>query len=69
MELQTITAIIMIATLVLLLVWDLYVIIKAGGKATISYIMAMTSLKFPLIPFAWGLLTGHFFWQIQSMCK
>lgn len=69
MELQSVTAIIMVATLVLLLAWDVYALVKQGGKVTISYIMAATSLKFPLIPFAWGLLTGHFFWPITSLCN
>lgn len=69
MNTQNVTEYIMLVTVVGLILWDIYAVWKAGGKATISYIMATLGTKSRLVPLAWGLLTGHFFWQIESLCK
>lgn len=68
METQTITTIITIAAAVILIGWDIYAVWKDGGKATISYIIANAGRRNRMIPFVFGVLMGHFFWPITSLC-
>lgn len=36
-----------------------------GIKGTISYFVWQTSAKYPVVPFAVGVLCGHLFWQVK----
>lgn len=46
---------------------DVYLVIKGGFSATLSWWMYVNSTKYPIIPAAFGLilgvLFGHFFWN------
>ncbi len=44
-----------------LLVWHLY-----GSAATISWVTWTSAKKWPIIPFAMGILCGHLFWVQQT---
>lgn len=69
MSIQQITDIVIISTALILIAWDIYAVWKAGGKGTISYVIANAGKKNRMVPVAWGVLTGHFFWQIESLCQ
>lgn len=42
--------------------WDLYVYTRYGVDATISRVVRDWARVDPVVPFALGLLMGHFFW-------
>jgi len=56
-NLQVATAAIMVSTIAALIVWDVYVARK--GSATESTIISRASWKYSTIPFAAGVLIGH----------
>lgn len=58
------TDIIIGLTVVGLLAYDLYAYLKGGIDFTISWQVIQASKNWPLIPFFFGLLMGHFFWQL-----
>lgn len=58
---KLITGYVILGVTVLLIGWDIYAFIHGGGEATISTIISRTSDGHPIIPFAFGLLMGHFF--------
>jgi hypothetical protein len=59
----TLTIAIMALAVVLLAIYDIYAAIKGGFSNTISWVVYTNSLKYPIIPFAIGVLCGHFFWS------
>lgn len=62
------TVIVIVLAILGLIAWDIYAVIKGGNKATISYIIATTAKRWPLIAFVFGLLMGHFFFPVDSNC-
>lgn len=64
---MSITTIIIILVVAGLLIYDVFAIAKWGMHESVSYKIYDWSFKFPLIPFAFGLLMGHFFWPVE-MC-
>lgn len=57
------TTIIIIAATVILIGYDVFAFIFAGADATISVVIWEASKDFPMVPFGFGVLMGHFFWQ------
>jgi hypothetical protein len=45
----------------LLMVYDFYTGFKNGSKTTISWTIYFYSTKYPVFPFIFGFLMGHFF--------
>lgn len=58
---KRITAWFILAAVIIIIGYDAFVMYKAGNTATISHFMYTEAFKVPAIPFAWGLLMGHFF--------
>lgn len=57
------TIVIVSVVFLALVAYDIVVYVKARGTgATISEIIRQGSLWFGGIPYAWGVLGGHFFW-------
>lgn len=56
------TGMLILATVVSALAYDLYAYRKSGGEATISNWVRTMSREWPMIPFILGVLVGHFFW-------
>jgi hypothetical protein len=56
-----VTQIILVAVTFGLIGYDIYVAVKQPN-ATISAVIKEVALKAPMIPFAFGVLVGHFFW-------
>ena len=53
---------IIVIVILLLIGYDTIAAIKYGYKDTISWDILNTSLSHPILPFAAGVLCGHFFW-------
>lgn len=51
-----------LVTVVVALIYDLYAYRKSGGSAIISNWVRVMSRDWPIIPFLLGVLCGHFFW-------
>lgn len=66
MSLAKATQVVMISALIILLGYDCVALVKGGTEATISHWMVVSSFKYPLIPFFWGFLMGHFFWRLRD---
>jgi hypothetical protein len=59
--------IIMIVGAFLIAVTDIFLAIKYGFEGTFSWQLYMNAKRFPILPFALGVLVGHLFWsQIYS---
>jgi len=57
-----ITILLILAAIVILGGWDLYVAANAQSGDTISEIVLEASLRRPIIPFVAGVVCGHLFW-------
>jgi hypothetical protein len=55
------TAFVICGSILALIGWDIYAEEKGGNEATISQEIMNASKKSPVIPFAFGVLMGHFF--------
>lgn len=58
---QRITALVIIATIILLLLYDTAVGLIGGTNATISWVVLQAAHKYLAIPLFSGLLLGHLF--------
>lgn len=63
------TGILIWVTVATLSIYDVFVLYKEGGNATISVVMWNTAQSYPIVPFAFGVLMGHLFWQFKSKKK
>ena len=50
-------------TVVILGLYDIYALYRGGFVNTISWQIYFYSKKYPIIPFAIGILMGHIFWN------
>lgn len=66
MTLKDITQIIILATVVLWIAWDIYVYRKQGDMPTESWTIWKWSYRIPAIAFMAGILMGHFFFQMDA---
>ncbi len=58
---MNITLAVVAAAIALLLIYDVIIVLKKGGSATISWQMWSISKQYPVIPFAIGFIMGHIF--------
>ena len=63
MSTRLVTAIILIVVSVALIVWDIYAAITPVHGDTISEVLWTATTQHPVIPFLFGMLMGHLFWQ------
>ena len=59
------TEIVILVTTFLVIGYDIYAAADREQK-TISRVMLEAARRYPIVPFAWGVLMGHWFW---SMCS
>ncbi len=59
------TNIFILAALFIIIIYDVYAYAIGGTAATISWIIYQASKEMQMIPFAAGVLCGHFFWQMR----
>jgi len=58
---MSLTWILIVATALIWIAFDIWTACKNGSVSTISWQIYQVSLSYPAIPFALGLLMGHFF--------
>ena len=51
------------------LIYDLFVMIKAGAHSTITGVVIDWSYEMPFIPFLCGFVCGHLFWKAKTEIK
>lgn len=52
---------------VIIAVFDVYIIAKKGKEESISAHLIRASHKFPSIPFLIGFVCGHLFWRMSDL--
>jgi hypothetical protein len=58
----TLTVIVICATVVALIAYDVYIKVKEpDGNATISWVLLQAAKRVPLLAFAFGVIFGHIF--------
>lgn len=62
MNYKRLTAIILVSVTILLIGYDIFAAMH-GNDSTISLVIQTISNRHAIIPFAFGVLMGHFFWQ------
>lgn len=65
MKVKTLTIYVLLVTLVGLIGYDFYAIAVGGTESSISHLVKIWGHKYPIIPFAVGILCGHFFWGVK----
>ena len=63
---RTVTKILIVVVATILIIWDIIAAALGGSVATESNVILSWSLKHFTIPYAWGVLGGHFFWPRSS---
>jgi hypothetical protein len=48
-----------------LLIWEGWTLVNKTPKDTISERIEKAAMERPLVPFVFGMLCGHFFWQFK----
>lgn len=59
---KTMTAIVLVATAVVLVSYDVAAEVKGGNAATISQVLYHFAQSEPILAVALGILVGHLFW-------
>ncbi len=66
---KNLAAIFIISIIVLIAVFDVYLIVGGGTEASISYTMIKWSYEYPAFTFLFGFTCGHVFWKIREVKK
>ena len=66
MNTKRVTGIVIVATAVALILYDIWVLIEPTPADSISAIINQISMGHPAIPFAFGFLCGHWFWPLTD---
>ena len=65
-----ITSVVLIATVAIWIVFDVWIYFRAGYNETISAKIYFAGRKWAWLPFAAGALCGHFFWpMVIEVCS
>ncbi len=63
---MTTTSLVMLSAAILLILFDVYIIIREGKRESISAYVINGSKKYPLVTLCFGILLGHLFWSMSS---
>lgn len=63
---QTWTRIFILVIIAAIIIYDVYIAIVGGTGTTISHEMIIWAYKYPIFPFAMGIVFGHLFWRMPS---
>ena len=66
MKAKQITPYFIIVVLLIVLGYDFWAYNNGSTEGTISWYIYDRSHEYPLIPFATGVLCGHFFWNLKK---
>ena len=61
-----VTRMLIVFIILIVALWDCYVLYQGQQQATISVVIYESSKKWPVIPFVLGFLCGHIFWQVYG---
>lgn len=64
MKWQKWTRVFIVAVVVLIAVWDVFVMVDGGTESSISHEMIVWAYKYPAFPFIMGFVMGHLFWRM-----
>jgi hypothetical protein len=67
MNIKSLTKILLGITVVTLIGYDVFAVIKGGTEATISNVIIQWSYQFPAMTFGAGFLCGHLFFKIREI--
>jgi hypothetical protein len=56
-----ITEIFIVLSIIIILGFDIFLVLKYGKDKTITHVIIKYSKLWPIIPFAFGFLMGHFY--------
>ncbi len=65
-KIKNITKVLLLIVLAALVGYDVWVMATVGQDASISKTIIDWGLNYPMVPFAFGVLIGHFFWQLKK---
>lgn len=54
-------------SIALISAFDVYIYVRGGTEATISWTIFEWSHKYPVFSFAMGFVMGHLFWQMKGL--
>ena len=63
---KRITIFFMVTATVIILGYDAFIVWQTNTDASISWTFWTYAKKYPVIPFAWGVLSGHLFWTQEK---
>ncbi len=66
MDYASITKVLILLIVLLVVLWDAYVIFIGHQEATFSVILYESARRWPIISFVLGLVCGHLFWQVYT---
>jgi hypothetical protein len=58
------TAGLCLVTLIALLLWDVFAMVRSGPEATISVVVHDFASRNPIVPLFVGIVVGHIFWPV-----
>ena len=61
-----ITSMVIVLTVVVLALFDVYIIAKKGKQESISAHIIRGSKQYPLVVLMFGILLGHLFWSMKT---
>ena len=61
-----VTRMLIVFIILIVALWDCYVLSQGQQQATFSVVIYESSKKWPVIPFVLGFLCGHIFWQVYG---
>ena len=62
---NNVTYAVIFSAIAALIIYDVFALLKWGNDCTISVRIWTLARRYPIIPFAIGVLMGHFFWQMM----
>jgi hypothetical protein len=63
---KQLTVTVIVATTAIIIGYDVWAVLAGGVESTISAVIFNASMRFPLIPFAFGVLAGHFWFPVYE---
>ncbi len=67
MNIRKLTASVVMLTIVVLALYDVYAFTEGGTEGTISHLLMTWGYNYPMVPFVGGVLVGHFWWRIREV--
>lgn len=52
----------LVLSAIVVIAFDVWTMVKRGADTTVSWTLYSVAQKYPVVPFAIGMLMGHLFW-------